>query len=194
MTLELSLEQFQSINRKRTEGEEEELKKLRLMLKKFWQKVYPNLEYEFFLSGYSNIGYFENIGFYVEVDASSDDKIINTYGNDLEGAFVSIIKAVLLEYSMDYENKNRKELQTNFETRFKGIKYAQGLYFAEYALEKWNQYYEDNIPDLIIEHYENYLNTCFKRGDDMVWSYNREENKFVYKEKDKVKEMPGITS
>ena len=88
MNLELSLEQFQSINRKRTEGEEEELKKLRLMLKKFWQKVYPNLEYEVFLRGYSNIGYFENIGFYVEVDASSDEKIINTYGNDFEGAFV----------------------------------------------------------------------------------------------------------
>ena len=27
------------------------------------RKVYPNLEYEVFLRGYSNIGYFENIGF-----------------------------------------------------------------------------------------------------------------------------------
>lgn len=194
MFLELSLEQFQSIKRGRTEGEEEELKKLRLMLKKFWQKVYPNLEYEVFLSGYSNIGYFENIGFYVELDASSDDKIINTYGNDLEGAFVSISKAVLLECSMDYENKNRKDLQADFENRFKGVKYAQGLYFVEYALEKWNQYYGDNIPDSIIEHCEDYLNTYFKRGDDMVWSYDRTLNKFIYKEKDKIKEMPGITS
>lgn len=185
MSLELSLEQFQSIKRERTEGEEEELKKLRLLLKDFWCKVYPNLEYEVFLRGYSNIGYFENIGFYVELDASSNDKIINIYGNDLEGAFISIVKAVLLEFSMDYENKNKKELQADFENRFKGIKYAQGLYFVEHALEKWSQFYGNNMPDFIIEHYENYLNTHFKRGNDMVWSYDRLLTKFIYKEKDK---------
>ena len=186
MSLELGLEQFKNIERERTEQEEGKLKSLRLLLKEFWRKVYPNLEYEVFLRGYSNIGYFENIGFYILIDVGSDDKIINIYGNDLEGAFISIVKAVLLEFSMDYENKNKKELQSDFQNRFKGIKYAQGLYFVEHALEKWSQFYGNNIPDSIIKHYEDYINIHFKIGDEMVWSYDKEEKKFTQKEKDKV--------
>ena len=191
MTFELSLEEFKNIQRERTEVEEEKLKSLRLLLKIFWRKVYPNLEYDVFLKGYSNIGYFENLGFYAVVDVGSDDISIYTYGTNLNEVFEIILKSVLFEYSMDYENKNRKDLQKDFETRFKGIKYSQGLYVVEYALDMWNKFYEGNIPDSIIEHYEKYLNTHWKL-DDMVWFYDKETHHINQKEKDKIMQYCGV--
>ena len=67
-------------------------------------------------------------------------------------------------------------------------RYFQCLYFAEYALDNWNKYYDGNIPEKIIKYYENYLNNIWwSIEQSVIWTYNLETKKFDYTKKEKVR-------
>ena len=55
-------------------------------------------------------------------------------------------------------------------------------------MEKWNIYYDDNIPHELIKSYEDYLSTgWWSKGQNVIWTYNPDTLKFDCKKNNKTK-------
>ena len=192
--------------RKYTEEEIKKYQELDSMFRKFNLKVYG--EEDDIFSYQELFGYLENYGYYVVIDGDDGRCIptIQRHGFDKEKAFVSIIDDYLFMNAIDYELQNRKELSKDFQKRF-GIyglnnydkefnsleffdNYFTLLYFSEYNLDKWDKYYDGNIPDEIIKSYEVYLNGIkWSHEQGFTWKYDRNIKQFNIKEKLKIRKL-----
>lgn len=122
------------VTKKITLGEQEKLEKMRKKINQFTQKVFDENTNLFTQSGY-HIGYMENFGYYLLSTGDRGYYNIDNFGLDDEVVFKKLISELLFAPAIDFEQKNRHQLQENFRQRFflLNLEYSHSLYFAEYA-------------------------------------------------------------
>lgn len=175
--------------RKQSKMEKKKLKEFKMLIKDFCKKVYGDDNYNSFLINYASIGYLEDYGYYTITDADRGYCDVFNFGENINEAFKNIIIDVLFNHSINYEFENREILEQDFIKRF-DIEYFGCLYFAENSLKHWNKYYDGNIPDNIINYYENYLNSIWWSEENNInWSFNLDTKKFNYKINTKIKKI-----
>ena len=141
---------------------------------------------------YYGINYLENIGYISKCNYDRDLVNVYFYGTTLEEAF----KRAIVEYSLDnahvYELHNREQLNQDYSNRFldgsvKKDDYHGPFFFAELSLQTLREYYEDNIPEDIINMFEKYT----KDIANIDVQYDYESNGFV-KPKTKIRKFHKV--
>ena len=147
------------LRRIRNENELTREIQLSRMILKFYQKVFNKeqriitrdiFDYDFF-----NYGYIDDYGYYTIHDGGNGYYTVICYGEDINKAFINACQSIIDKNAKEEEIKNHREIKKIYKNRF-GRKY-QELYFTNYALSKWNDFYEGNIPNEIINNYLNEL-------------------------------------
>lgn len=177
-------------NRKQNDFEEKKLEELSVLINDFCKKVFGKDNFDFSSVIYTVVSYLENYGYYAISDIDRGHMEIFNFGEDLDKAFKNIIINVLFIYSINYEFENRKKLENDFIHRFDNIEYFGCLYFAEDSIKYWNKYYDSNIPDDIINYYENYLNDIYlSKENNISWDFDSDKKLFNCKKQAKVKKL-----
>ena len=136
------------------------------------------------------IEYFEGIGYISTINADRDIVDVYCYGKTEEEAFLNAIISHELSMSEEYEFYHREQLNLEFSKRFldgqvSEYDYHGPFFFSELALQDFKKFYGDNIPEEIINHYENHVNRIYKEN----YKYDIKENRFVKQEKVKQKKI-----
>ncbi len=175
----------------RSENEKKKIKELTALLVDFYQVIYDKeidyISLAMFNNDFRTYGYLDNYGYYT---VSYNDK--NYYSvehyDDIYSAFVAIIRQILNKKSKNFEKKYHDELKHQFKNRFGKIKYIPTLAQYEYELAKWARYFKNNIPENIINMYNESINNMYEvRIYDMQLSYDSESKKFISVAKQKTK-------
>lgn len=128
------------------------------------------------------IKYMEDLGYVAVVNYDRDIVDVYGYGKTIEEAF----RRATLDYEFffceNYEWSHREKLNKQYSERFLNGEYKENDYhgpffFAELALQHFRKYYGDNIPEEIINYYNNYLKEVHE-GD---FEYDYESNCLVKK-------------
>ena len=204
MTVELLNKYFW--HRKITKLEMQKEIELYKMFKEFNKKVHDDEEDIFSYDEWFE--YLENFGYYILVDGDPGKCLpyLDSYGLEKEKAFISIINNYLSMNAIRYELDNRKKLSNDFQERF-GIygfnildkkfnsleffdNYFTCLYFLEYNIDKWDKYYDGNIPVDMIKYYEEDLNNnWWSKEKNLTWEYDSNTKKFNCKRNIKVRKL-----
>lgn len=178
------------LERKLTENEQQKKEELFQLINNFINKVYSEeLSFQEFIStGYVSVSYLNDFGYYIVSDRDRGHYEVINYGEDTFIAFQKIITEFLFSHSFNYEMNNREQLKHDYKIRF-NKEYNQCLSFTEYCLNKWNIYFDNNIPNEIINYYEKYLNSVNYEQPDKIWIYNIETKSFNLKTKDIVMKL-----
>lgn len=174
-------------NKKTKEDEEKSLEffnKLKKDVMKLFnvkdKKANEYIKYIFY-----SLGYVSGVGFYALQDADRGHYSM-IYGlpcDDIEEANLMALKEIIMEQSIGNELANRekyeKELQKRFDIK-KLSEYSSALFFAEFDLEKWSIFFNNDLPEEIIKYYEDYLNdVCKIRKKGLTWKYVKENSSFI---------------
>jgi len=124
-------------------------------------------------AGYISFGYKKDIGYYViyDCDRGFMEFINGLPCSDLEKAFMITIRDLLNYESFHYEFENREKLKKEYFKRKNGIEYNELLLAYEYILNKFDKYYDGDIPDELIKEYEDHLNNLYL--DNRNYKYNK---------------------
>lgn len=186
------------VDRKRTEFEKSKELEVYNMVFDFFKKTFnisvDNFKNLIYRMGYFSFGgYLDNYGFYSLSDADRGYYDIEYYGEDINVAFYRLVDDILFDFAYDNERENRRKNMIDFDTRFDGKdnKYFPSLYETEYMIDKWDKYYEGNIPEYIINYYEEQINDfVWSQENNVYWGYNRETRKFEsIKRHNKIKKL-----
>ncbi len=164
-----------------SEIEKEKTQELMSKLEKYVIKTSGKESLKYFRScEQGKIQYFEGLG-YISV-TNYDRDIVNVYGygKTVEEVFIPILMDYEFWICENYEWSHRQELNKQFSDRFLGGVYTEKDYhgpffFCELALQNFRKYYSDNIPEEIIQHYEQHL----KKIGSGDYKYDYETNGFV---------------
>ena len=116
--------------------------------------------------------------------------LVHIYGNNLFEAFSSLAKSILNNKRREYLNKNKKIIKNEYLTRFKDIKNYEIIFNAEYDLNKWNKYYQNEIPRELIDKYNRYVNDNYHLSKiNNVLEYNKKIKSFIITNKTKVRSL-----
>ena len=171
-----------------TKEEKEKALSLRNRLIKFEAKVRGKCNIkELLMDPYHpewQIEYFEDIGYIAFVNADRDRVDVYYYGKTEDEAFINATVSHELVVSEEYEFFHREKLNLDYSKRFLNGEVTENDYhgpffFSELALQDFKKYYGDNIPEMLIENYENHVNGIYKEN----FKYDIAENRFVKKEK-----------
>ena len=146
---------------RRIRNENELIREIQLsrMVLKFYQKVFSKeqkiinrdiFDYDFF-----NYGYIDDYGYYTIHDGGNGYYTVICYGEDINKAFINACQSIIDKNAKEEEIRNHREIRKIYKNRF-GRKYKE-LYFINYALSKWNDFFDGNIPSEIINIYLNEL-------------------------------------
>ena len=197
---------YKYLGREETYGESQKCLQLIKKFNEFTKKVYG---IEFSIFGYDEIlGYSNDFGYYVLIDGDNGrtEPIVYNYGLDFQEAFFKIINSFLFNSSSYFEIDNREKLSVDFEQRFNNFEfkisdkdidsfefygsYIPSFYSTEYCLNKWNKYYDGNIPQEIIKFYEDYINNDPRNEKYCIsWKYNLETKRFDCIKREKVRKL-----
>ena len=136
----------------------------------------------------NKIQYRDGLG-YITIDNPDRDEVyIYSYGKTIEEAFSNALIDYEFYICQKYEVNNRQKLNKQFSERFLNGNYSEDDYygpffFAELALQQFRKYYGDNIPEEIIEYYENYLKSIYS----IDYKYDYKTNSLVKNSKAKKK-------
>lgn len=146
----------------RTENELTREIQLSRMVRKFYQKVFNKeqniinrdiFDYDFF-----NYGYIEDYGYYTINDGGNGYYTVTCYEEDINKAFINICQSIIDKNAKYEEKKNHREIKKIYKNRYGKSKNYQELFLTNYALAKWNEYYDGSIPEEIVDMYLNRLN------------------------------------
>ena len=170
-----------------SENEKTKLEELYERVSLFMQKVFeeeykPSKDYWF--------GYLDNYGYYQMDDFDRGWFELFNLGEDIDRVVFEVLDQLLYERSSEYEQNNREQLQREFNERFAdqyfrplfnlNNKYARVLPMVEYALDKFDQYYDGKIPNSIIKHYEDYLtNIGWSKDQGIRWVYDSDAKQMI---------------
>ncbi len=163
-----------------SENEKTKLKELNARVSLFTKKVFeeeykPSKDYWF--------GYLDDYGYYQMDDFDRGWFEVFNLGEDIDEVVFEVLDELLYEKSLEYEQNNREQLQREFNERFADQylrplfnldnKYTRAIPMVEYALDKFDKYYDGKIPDTIIKHYEDYLTSIgWSKDQGIRWVYN----------------------
>lgn len=188
-------------NVKLTKNEMKKMKEVYKYVKKFIQKTKLSKDLSYKPYALISPSYLDNYGYYELIDVDRGYFDLIPLGEDGDKVISYSIYKMLSMLSHDYEFKSRKELEIDFNNRFGNFnfmplydlesnRYFQCLYFAEYAIDKWNMFFDDNIPGQIIKHYEDYLNNIWwSKEQGVIWKYDIDNKKFDCQKNVKVRKL-----
>ena len=179
---------------KRIRNENELIKEIQLsrLILKFYQKVYDEkqkvinrdiFDYDFF-----NYGYIEDYGYYTINDGNNGYYIVICYGEDINKAFINIVESIINKNAKESEIKNHREIKRIYKKRFGSPKNYKELYYTNYALSKWNKFYDGNIPNQIVDMYLNKLDSSLKNDITSV-NYDKCNNQLLVNKAVKTKKL-----
>lgn len=128
------------------------------------------------------IHYRNDLGYITTANYDRDEVIVFGYGKTFEEAFFTALVEYEFDITQSYELHNRQMLNKQFSERFLDGNYSKEDYhgpffFAELALQDFRKYYGDNIPEELINDYEEYL----KSVELEDYQYDYETNRLVKK-------------
>ena len=193
---------YNYLGREETYGESQKCINLIKKFNQFTKKVYG---IEFSIFGYDEIlGYSNDFGYYKLYNYGGETPLELKYGFNEDEVFFRLLDYFLINAGMYYEYDNREKFQKDFKNRFSDLdfkkinqrdinvydEYFNDLYYYEYALDKWDKYYDGNIPLEIIGYYQNILNNdSWSNVQKVIWKYNLEIKKFDCKKNEKVRKL-----
>lgn len=126
------------------------------------------------------IEYREELGYISVGNFDKDEVIVLWYGKTIEEAFLNATINFEFKVCADYELHNRQKLNKEYSERFLDGNYSEDDYhgpffWSELALQDFRKFYGDDIPEKIIEGYENYL----KDFENDSFKNDYETNRFV---------------
>ena len=148
------------------------------MVLKFYQKVFVKeqkiinrdiFDYDFF-----NYGYIDNYGYYTIHDAGNGYYAVICYGEDINKSFIDVCQSIIDKNAKAEERENHREIRKIYKNRFGRQKKYKELFFINYALSKWNEFYDGNIPSEIVSMYLKEL-----EGKDMPTSYDLDSHQIT---------------
>ena len=143
----------------RIRNENELLKELALskMFLNFYQKVFnPNqkqVAYGMFDFDFFGYGYIDDYGYYTIHDGNNGYYVVTCYDDNINKAFINVAQSCIDRNAKFEEIQNRKEIKKMYKNRFGCLKNYRELYYINYALIKWNDFYDGKIPNEIVEAY-----------------------------------------
>ena len=155
----------------RNAHEEKKVKELSSLILSFYQKVFTEkttaIKPSQFFFDVANCGYLEddNCGYYTIHENDWHKYVVISYGEDIDGVFLDVANEIINLKADNKLYKHRKEINNSLKKRFKNINNYEDIFYAEYALNKWDKYFDGNIPKRIIAYYEfmlNMYNNSFK--------------------------------
>lgn len=158
-----------------TEEENVKTKELQDKFAEFFKNVHNlDMKEDCSTEGLRLIKYRNDLGYVLvyHVDRYCD---VYSYGNNIEEAFNN----ALIDYETinvcRYVQFNEKELKDLFVKRFPDVKYNQSVFITEFSLNDFRKYYGDNIPEDIINFYDNYLKRVtqdiYKSSESFKYDY-----------------------
>ena len=173
------------VKREKTDNE---IKKETIIIKlilDFYQKVYDKemkeLDNDIFDFDLCDFGYIDNYGYYVINYDNWGYYLVHCYGEDLLEIFSTLVRSVLNAKRRNYLCKNRKIIKNEYRNRFRHFKNYDVIFNAEYDLDKWNKYYNDEIPEEIINRYNDYVNNNYYLSKvNNILEYDKKYKIFKY--------------
>jgi hypothetical protein len=102
---------------------------------------------------------------------------------DIHSAFIAIARKIMNKKGMQEIEQNRKQIKTDLKKRF-GNKSATQLWQYEYELNEWQQYFDNEIPQELIDMYTQYVNdSYYATTERMTYTYNKESKQLISKPK-----------
>ena len=131
------------------------------------------------------LGYTENYGYYALEDNGRGHYSV-PYGlpsENIDTAVMMIIRRIIWFWSLEFERINRSELKKDYKSRFSkyGLFLYDGfVYYAEFCLRVWKIFFDNVIPEEVIEFYEACMNdiSSLAKKASYIWKYNSEGYKF----------------
>jgi hypothetical protein len=170
----------------KTEKEIEKERQLSELVLSFYQKVYnketKKVNYCLFDYDFCSYGYLEEYGYYtIDYDIHNYYRVMHY--EDIHSAFIAIARKIMNKKGMQEIEQNRKQIKTDLKKRF-GNKSATQLWQYEYELNKWQQYFDNEIPQELIDMYTQYVNdSYYATTERMTYTYNKESKQLISKPK-----------
>lgn len=159
----------------------EEILKRSILL--FYNKVYKEkkkeLNIDMFDQDIHSYGYIDNYGYYIIKYDSFGYYIIHNFNEDLSSIIFLLIQNILTKKRMNDLYHDKKNIKKEFYKHY-DMKYFDIIYPTKYDIDKWNIYFNGNIPKEIIDKYDNYMNIGL---DEKVMEYNPNSKDIVMKTK-----------
>ena len=177
--------------REKNNNEKEKIKKINKKIEFFTQKLYKEKT-----SYYYDVDYLEDIGYYTLIYGDRGFYYFDYLTDVEEYAFLKIINDILSEYANYYELKNRYEIFKRFKEKYGYLdngtdefyRYASALGIAEYKLEAYNEFYNNKIPDELINNIVDRMNNYyFNEKAELVWEYDTKTQELIARKRQKVK-------
>ncbi len=153
---------------------EEELskeKELSDLILNFYKKVYDkkakSIDSNYFSFDFNSYGYNISDGYYAIYGGKYGYYEVVIFKDNIKEIFISIAESIIEKNSYYNVEENKKRIKSEYIDRFGNYDYIWKLYETEYTLDKWNKYYDGNIPQELIDKYINRI-----KIDNAVVSYN----------------------
>ena len=188
-------------NVKPTKNEMKKMNEVYKYVKKFIKKTELNRDLSYKPYALISPSYLDNYGYYELIDVDRGNFDLIPLGEDVNKVISYSIYKMLSMLSHDYELKNREKLNKEFDERFSKFnfkplygldsnRYFGCLHFAEYAIDKWNIFFDNNIPSEIIKYYEDYLNNIWwSKQQGVVWKYDNDNKVFNCQKNEMIKKI-----
>ena len=164
-----------------------ELSKEKLLSEKvldFYNKVYgeekDHLTHNMFDYDFHSFGYLDDYGYYTMTYDGGNYYIIHNHKEDLDEAFVAVARNILARGRRNELYQDKRTVKKEYKKDYR-MKYFDTIYQAKYDLDKWNIYYDGNIPKKIIDMYEDYMNMGLDNSTEM--KYNHDTKKIMVKKR-----------
>ena len=144
----------------------------------FYRKVFDKNaeEMNLFMFGFNFLGagYEPGKGYYIIYDSAYGYHEVVLYGENQEAAFVAIISNIIEKKSQKNLFDNKESIIEEYSQRFAGVNNVCPMYHVEYVLDKFDKYYDGDIPQVIVD---KYLRSV--KYDGMVVAKYDEKNKKI---------------
>ena len=179
--------------KKKTKKEQNAEKQLSSLVLSFYQKVYDKetqkINYSMFDLAFCTYGYLEDYGYYAISYDDNNHYCVEHY-DGIHDAFISIARKILSHKFYSCEKKSKSDLKNDFKTRFGNVRYFDDIYRYEYELDKWNKYFDGNIPNDLITMYNNYINSCYHAiAQKINLKYDETTQKIIMTDESKSKKL-----
>lgn len=150
------------LEREKTENEIVKEKELCDKVLEFYKRVYDenaeSLNITMFDYNLFNFGYMNDYGYYVIKYSDWSQLLVHSYKDNLDEVFYALASSILDKKRNEFETKHKRNIKKDIKTRFGRRIDFDRIFIAEYNLDKWNRYYNGNIPTELVSKYEEFIN------------------------------------
>ena len=172
----------------KTEIELNKQKVLTDLILSFYKKVYNNevskVSTDMFYYDLLKYGYNLDDGYYIIYGGRHGYYELVVFKDNIDGIFINTIESIIEKHSSDNIYHNKASINEEYIKRFGNINNIWQIYNIEYILDKWNKYYDGNIPQELLDKYLNKINI-----DNMLVSYDMVKKEITLSKQIKIKSL-----